>query len=170
MSKNQKTCRFYSCQKTRKLVGFSLAKKNPENLCVLLSPKKNKKKIMFYLCQKNRKLVGFTLPPKKTQKTFGFYSSQKKQKTFGFYSSQKNRKLVGFTLPKKKKTFWVLFSPKTNIGASCFFSVHSTSRSKRLINSELECFLKRSGLVFLLSYKKIENGKNHGKYVGIFHK
>ena len=157
MSKNQKTCRFYSCQKTRKLVGFSLAKKT-QKTCVFYSLPKKKKKIMFYLCQKNRKLVGFTLPPKKTQKTFGFYSSQK------------NRKLVGFTLPKKKKLLGFILTKDCNIGASCFFSVHSTSRSKRLINSELECFLKRSGLVFLLSYKKIENGKNHGKYVGIFHK
>jgi hypothetical protein len=144
LSKNQKTCRFYSCQKNRKLVGFSLAKKT-QKTCVLLSPKKRKN---FYVL----------LLPKK-QKTSGFYSSQKKQKTCGFYSSQKN-----------PENFWVLFSPKTNIGASCFFSVHSTSRSKRLINSELECFLKRSGLMFLFSYKKIENGKNHGKYVGIFYK
>ena len=138
-------------------------------MCFTLS-QKNKKKIMFYLCQKNRKLVGFTLPQKKPRKLLGFTLPKK------------NRKLLGFTLPKKTENLWVLLFPKKkkllgfiltkdcNIGASCFFSVHSTSRSKRLINSELECFLKRSGLVFLLSYKKIENGKNHGKYVGIFHK
>jgi hypothetical protein len=63
--------------------------KNPENLCVLLSPKKRKN---FYVL----------LLPKK-QKTSGFYSSQKTQKTCGFYSSQKN-----------PENFWVLFSPKTN--------------------------------------------------------
>ena len=140
----QKTCRFYSCQKNRKLVGFSLAKKN-QKTCVFYSLPKKQKKIMFYFCQKNRKLLGFTLP-------------------------KKTENLWVLLFPKKTKLLGFILTKDCNIGASCFFSVHSTSRSKRLINSELECFLKRSGLVFLLSYKKIENGKNHGKYVGIFHK
>ena len=140
----QKTCRFYSCQKNRKLVGFSLAKKK-QKTCVFYSLPKKQKKIMFYFCQKNRKLLGFTLP-------------------------KKTENLWVLLFPKKTKLLGFILTKDCNIGASCFFSVHSTSRSKRLINSELECFLKRSGLVFLLSYKKIENGKNHGKYVGIFHK
>ena len=158
MSKNQKTCRFYSCQKTKKLVGFSLAKKT-QKTCVFYSLPKKTKKNYVLLMPKKQKTSGFYSSPKKNPENFWVLLFPKKQKTCGFYSSQKKKKLLGFILTKD-----------CNIGASCFFSVHSTSRSKRLINSELECFLKRSGLVFLLSYKKIENGKNHGKYVGIFHK
>ena len=133
-------CRFYSCQKT-------------ENLWVLLLPKKQKT-CGFYSCQKTRKLVGFTFAKK--QKTCRFYSCQNKQKTGGFYSPKRKPDNFGFYSspppPKNRKLFCFILAKDCNIGASCFFSVHSTSRSKKLINSESECFLKRSGLVFLLSY------------------